>query len=222
MMASENLYTDLIAGAHSGKPKFQQLVYELTEPLRIARERLAGMRADFDLDYAAGDQLDALGVRIGLSRNLKIRISDAFFAFDDDGGPGFDLGIWFEPYMSAYGITRLPDGIYRACLKAKVALNHYRGTNEGLDAFLSAFAEAFGLGRGKFSYIDGQDMTIRIGVSKSVAPPVFWQLLENGILPINHAGVRLYLDSRVQSYLTTTDGVPMTDDSKNYLVLEAS
>lgn len=40
-MSDANRYTELIAGAHFDKPRYQQFIYELTEPLNEARKRLA-------------------------------------------------------------------------------------------------------------------------------------------------------------------------------------
>ena len=221
-MADENIYTELIAGAHREKPKFTEWLYTLTEPLNRAREQLAAFREDYDLDLAAGAQLDAVGVRVGFSRKLKIRITDAFFAFNDVDGVGLDLGVWFEPKMSSYGFSELPDDVYRTCLRAKIALNHYNGTNEGLAGFLNAFRNAFSLTSDQFNYIDGQDMSIVVQVARNKVPPVVWQIFESGDLPINHAGVLLNLLPTVQSYLATTEAVPLVDDSERYLTLEVS
>ena len=82
-MANENEYTELIAGAHREKPRFTEWVYQLTEPVLEARQGLADMVNQYDIDLAEGKQLDAIGVRVGVSRYLKLRITDVFFAFDD-------------------------------------------------------------------------------------------------------------------------------------------
>ena len=38
-MSDANRYTELIAGAHFDQPRYQQFIYELTEPLNEARKR---------------------------------------------------------------------------------------------------------------------------------------------------------------------------------------
>ena len=53
-MSDANRYTELIAGAHFDKPKYQQFIYELTEPLNEARKRLAVFYKHFDVDTAVG------------------------------------------------------------------------------------------------------------------------------------------------------------------------
>lgn len=63
-MSDANRYTELIAGAHFDQPRYQQFIYELTEPLNEARKRLAVFYKHFDVDTAVGVQLDA-GRRAG-------------------------------------------------------------------------------------------------------------------------------------------------------------
>lgn len=53
-MSYQNEYTDFVAGAHVDKPDFQRWVFTLTEPLRVAKERLANLQHDFDVDTAVG------------------------------------------------------------------------------------------------------------------------------------------------------------------------
>lgn len=77
-MADENSYTGLIAGAHKGKERFTEWIYQLTQPLVEAQKTLIDGYKVFDLDLAEGEQLDALGVRIGVTRKLKIKIADVF------------------------------------------------------------------------------------------------------------------------------------------------
>ena len=104
-MSDANRYTELIAGAHFDKPKYQQFIYELTEPLNEARKRLAVFYKHFDVDTAVGVQLDAVGVRVGISRRLPMKLIGVYFALDDVDGVGFDKGVWkgqFDPSEDVY------------------------------------------------------------------------------------------------------------------------
>ena len=125
-------YSDLIAGAHVGRPRFVAWVEALTEPLRVARERLAGLREEFDVDSAVGKQLDAIGDRVGVTRKLPIKLTGMYFALDGIDGPGLDFGIWKGPYDPSDGMTELGDETFRAVIKAKILANHWDGTNESL------------------------------------------------------------------------------------------
>ncbi len=53
-MPNENEYTELITGAHRDKPRFTEWVYQLTEPVLNARQDLAYMIKQYDLDCARG------------------------------------------------------------------------------------------------------------------------------------------------------------------------
>lgn len=56
-MSDANRYTELIAGAHFDQPRYQQFIYELTEPLNEARKRLAVFYKHFDVDTAVDQKI---------------------------------------------------------------------------------------------------------------------------------------------------------------------
>ena len=219
-MASQNSYTGLIAGAHREKERFNEWVYQLTESFAVARERLADMPTAYDIDFAEGAQLDAVGVRVGLARKLNLRISDVFFAFDDVDGIGFDLGIWKEPRDSTFGITELGDDIYRKLLKAKVALNQYGGKNEDVEAMLNLISDAFELNSTTFSYTDGQDMSISLGIKKDKVPPIVWKIFASGVFKLTHAGVGQSLSDRIEGVLATMDARMMASASGELYIMD--
>ena len=196
-MPSENEYTALIAGAHFEKPKFTQWVYELTEILAEARRRLKKMVADFDLDHAVGDQLDAIGVRVGITRQLPVTLTGIYFAFDDVNGKGFDFGIWKGRYDSGTATTVLDDETYRQVIRAKIMMNHFSGKNEDLFAFVDSIAESFGIDPALFFVRDTQDMNVQVGMNQADVPPVVWELLTRRIIDVIAAGVGMNFISNV-------------------------
>jgi hypothetical protein len=221
-MASQNEYTELIAGAHREKPRFTEWVYQLTEPVAEARSRMKQFVRDFDIDYAVGSQLDAVGVRVGETRKLALKITDVFFAFDDVDGVGFDLGVWQTARDDAYGITVLSDEIYRIVLKAKAAINQYTGRNEDLMALIDQISTAFGVTTAQIAYVDTQDMRITVYIDKSRVPPIVWQILSNRIIALNNAGVLEIIENGVAGNLAATDRTLLTDDSGNLLYIDIS
>ena len=189
-MANSNEYTNLIAGYHAHKPKFQSWVYALTEPLRIARERLALMQTRyFDLDQAVGAQLDAVGQRIGLNRTLPIAITDTFFALDDVDGIGLDLGVWLTKLDTASMLVTMSDGVYRMALKAKVRLNHFDGTREQIVEIIRDLFSDFSSSDYLVSIVDNQDMNFTINMVKDGMSPILLALIQNRILDTIAAGV---------------------------------
>lgn len=219
-MANENEYTQLIAGAHREKPRFTEWLYQLTQPLLAARAAIKGFVLDYDIDYATGAQLDAVGVRVGEARKLALKITDVFFAFDDVDGVGFDLGIWQTARDDTYGITELSDEVYRVLLKAKVALNQYGGKNEDLIQLIDLISQAFGLNTSQIAYVDSQDMSVTVYIDKARVPPIVWQLFYNKVIALNHAGVLENIVNGVGGNLAATNGTLLTDDSGNLLFID--
>lgn len=188
-----NEYTDLIAGYHVGKDRYTAWVFTLTEPLRIARERLAALREDFDVDTAIGAQLDAVGVRVGVSRILPMTLTDVYFALDDTGGIGLDLGVWKGVYDPVDGTTTLGDETYRAVIKAKIAQNHWDGTRGSLPDFLGKVLGQFGQPAKVLDLEDLDTMHVVLHLTKDTTPPIVWELFSRRIIDVTAAGVSVDL-----------------------------
>lgn len=192
-MSNSNEYTDLIAGYHVDKPDYQEWVYTLTESLRQARERLAKLRQDFDIDTAVGAQLDAIGVRVGIPRTLPVKLTGVYFALDDEGGVGLDFGVWKGKYDPEDGTTTLGDDTYRGVIKAKILANSWNGQNGSLPDFISEILGYFGLDSKVLDMQDFQTMRVAIHLTKSTTPPIVWELITRRIIDITAAGVTLQL-----------------------------
>ena len=188
-----NEYTDLIAGYHVGKERYTSWVFTLTEPLRIARERLAALREDFDVDTAVGAQLDAIGVRVGVSRILPMTLTDVYFALDDTGGIGLDLGVWKGVYDPVDGTTTLGDETYRAVIKAKIAQNHWDGTRGSLPDFLGEVLGQFGQPAKVLDLEDLDTMHVVLHLTKDTTPPIVWELFSRRIIDVTAAWVSVDL-----------------------------
>lgn len=153
-------YTDLITNYHSQKPLFVNHVDLITRPLTDTANAMTAFITEFDIDEASGVQLDILGKWIGRTRVVSQPISGIYFSFDTDG-LGFDQGVWQGPYDPDAGFTNLSDETYRIILKAKIAINHWNGTNETLPAILDTALAGSGL---TMQIVDNQDMTISVWV----------------------------------------------------------
>lgn len=139
----------------------------------------------FDIDQAQGQQLDMIGVWVGISRNIQIPLTGVYFAFDTTA-VGFDQGTWFGIGDSTSGLTRLSDGDYLILLKAKIASNHWDGTIPGAYAIWAIVFQFSG-----FSLViqDGQDMTMAIIIIGNVTSAVTLSLITNGYIALRPAGV---------------------------------
>jgi hypothetical protein len=197
-MSDSNQYTNLIAGWQSGKPKFTETVFVSTEPISGVGLLANTLPDAFDLDSAIGAQLDAIGVRVGISRRVATPLSGVYFSFDIDG-VGFDQGVWQGPYDPDSGISVLDDDTYRIMLKAKIAANSWDGTNgtiaNVLDIVFSGSVRAI--------VQDNQDMTMTVGISGAPPTPILMALLRKGYLSVKPAGVR------IDYYIATTTDAPL-------------
>lgn len=182
-------YTDLITNYHSQKPLFVDHIDLITRPLSDTGNAMAAFITEFDIDEAIGVQLDILGKWIGRTRVVSQPISGIYFSFDTDS-LGFDQGVWQGPYDPDAGFTNLSDDVYRIVLKAKIAINHWNGTNETLPAILDTALAGSGL---TMQIVDNQDMTISVWVFPEVdISDVSLELIaaiRQGYLTVKAAGV---------------------------------
>lgn len=189
MPTMNNEYTELIQGYHKDKPLFTEWVYALTEPLLEARRRLANMPALFDVDNAVGDQLDAVGRRVGIGRELPVIIKDVFFAFDDKDGYGFDHGVWRGRFDAVEGVNAMDDDMYRTVILSKIKINHWNGSNAGLIDFMNGLCRAFGVPEDTILVYDRQDMNVEISLRTEIIPKILRTLLTKRLINFVPAGV---------------------------------
>lgn len=120
------------------KARFLATVRADVQPYVDAQALIASLPAAFDLDFAVGVQLDAVGLRIGRTRYIPTPVPNVLFSFDTDN-LGWDQGYWQGPYDSAAGLSALADEDYRRLLYAKVIANAWDGTSTGMLAVLLAY-----------------------------------------------------------------------------------
>ncbi|RJT45651.1 DUF2612 domain-containing protein [Rahnella woolbedingensis] len=182
-------YTDLITNYHVTKPLYFDHIDLSTRPLIDVASTMSSLVAAFDIDTAVGAQLDTLGLWIGRSRIVSEPISGVYFCWDSEG-LGYDQGVWQGPYDPDAGFTNLSDETYRIVLKAKIAINHWNGTNETLPTILDTALAGSGL---MMQIVDNQDMTISVWVFPEIdISNVSLELIaaiRQGYLTVKAAGV---------------------------------
>lgn len=208
-------YLALIPSQHQDKPRFIATAEVSVRPFVDMQELLLSLPQAFDIDEAAGVQLDAVGEWVGRNREIQQPIADVYFSWGTDG-VGWGAGYWQGIGDPDYGITVLSDEPYRALLKAKVMANVWRGDIAGAYAILAA---AFG-GDNGVTISDGTDIPAfmwadddhgwgegywgvsKSGMSMTVTIPdgsldqVQSAMIETGLIPIKPAAVQaLYVKS---------------------------
>ena len=182
-------YTALVTNYHATKPLFSAHINLTTRPFTETATALQVMPEDFDIDTAAGTQLDRVGEWVGRTRYVREPISGIYFSWDSDD-LGYDRGVWQGPYDPDSGYSVLSDETYRIILKAKIAINNWNGQNDTLPAILDAATAGSGL---RMQIVDNQDMTISVWVFyETDSTDVSLELLaaiRQGYLTVKAAGV---------------------------------
>lgn len=128
-------YQQLVTSEYQNSPKFLSWLLACLRPLDDASECLASFVTSFDLDYAVGVQLDALGVIIGQPRTV---------GFQPSGG--------VSPVLT--------DSTYRTLLRARILQNQWSGT---INSLYAAWQLLFPGGR--ITIVDNHNMTATIILS---------------------------------------------------------
>ena len=79
---------------------------------------------------------------------------------------------------------------------------------------------AFGVNSAQWSYVDNQDMSIDIYVFKRSVPPIVWEIFSKKVFTLNHAGVQESVWPSTAGNLATTDGVLLTTDNDDFLLMD--
>ena len=190
-------YTGLITSEHNQKPKFVATVSLSCQPFVDQQALLSTMLTNFDLDTAAGVQLDTIGLWVGLSRQIDIPLINLYFSLDS-APLGLDSGYLKGPFDPAQGVVSLSDDTYRFALYAQIAANNWDGTTQGVAASIALLFTST-LSPGTLFFIqDNQDMTITFALAGVSAPPILAALLSKVLIPLKPAGIAaLYLQTSV-------------------------
>ncbi|VXD05759.1 conserved hypothetical protein [Enterobacterales bacterium 8AC] len=183
---SETKYQRLIPSYNKHKPKFYDHITLITQPFVDIQNALLQQVEDFDLDNSIGVQLDAVGLWVGIGRQIATPITGVYFSLDDDE-LGFDAGIWRGRY-DAGGFTALDDDTYRTIIRAKIAANHWDGTAETLSEI---YQKIFPDGKTQIFAVDNFNMTMSVYITGDSITPVMRAVISLGYLDIKPSTVRI-------------------------------
>ena len=190
-------YLNLITSEYRQKPNFIATVSAgVSVQLRV-QELLAAMIPLFDVDVAVGQQLDVIGLWVGVSRNVSVPIPGVYFSWDADYTLGWDFGSW-QPASAPADITSLPDDAYRTLIKAKIAANHWDGTTDGAYAIWDAIFKNITI-----LIQDHQDMSYDLALVGGIVDSLTLALLTGGYIPLKPEGVR------INTYFVPVDTSPL-------------
>jgi hypothetical protein len=191
-------YLNLVTPWLAKKPTFFATIGAFTGPFADIQAATYAIQPAYDLDTAEGDQLDAIGIWVGLSRFVNIPI-EQFFSW---GIPNLGWGEadWQGPFDPSTGLVPLNDTDYLFFLKIKIALNYTNGTTQEAQQIL---ADAFD-GSGTFVFADdGLDQTYTLCVSGVLPSATILALVGSGTLTVKPFGIAQNIA------ITTVSGAPV-------------
>ena len=168
-MSNISDYQGLITSEHADKPKFMAMVGAVAQGFVDLQNFLESLQAEFDIDSARWQQLDMIGVRIGLDRNLRAT------------APGI--------YVQAPPAAAVPlaDNDYKILIRGKIGANKWDGTIRGAYADL---LNIFGASSGSTLFmVDHQDMSITVAIAGAVPSDAFKAALSGGYMHVRPCGV---------------------------------
>lgn len=152
-------YLNRITSEHKVRPKFMGLVEARLKPFIDLVECLEEIDKAFDLDTATGNQLDVIGEYVGVKRLLN-----------------------FQP---EYADAILTDPYYRMLLKARISLNNWDGTVEGIKKIWSDVFPDY-----EIQVADNQNMTMEVRIV-GLGALFEGELVRHGYITPKPMGVRV-------------------------------
>lgn len=178
-------YLALITSEHIGKPKFIAGLASVLQPIADLQVTYGAISSAFDLDTAVGTQLDAIGLWVGVSRNLVVPLSNVWFSWDTTG-LGWDQASWYDPNQPTSETVTLPDDAFRTLIRAKIVNNSWNGS---IPVAYSVWNTLFASTGWTIDIHDNQDMTMSFVLRGPAPDAITLALLTGGLFELRPAGV---------------------------------
>lgn len=184
-MNTTETYQSLVTSQHR-KQKFLALVGISGSFYSRIQFVLNSLQTKFDVDYAVGNQLDIIGLWVGVSRFIRSPITGIYFEWGSTASVGWSNGIWQGEFSPTSGLTSLPDDIYRTLIRAKIAANSWNGTIDGAyDIWETIFTNNI------IVIQDNQDMSIVIAIVGETVDSLTTALITGGYIQLKPEGVKV-------------------------------
>lgn len=180
-------YLARVTSEHRDKPLFMATLRAALQPIVDLQANLALMSGQFDLDAAAGAQLDDVGRWVGVSRQLRVPLSGVFFTWGA-AGLGWGQGAWHSSTNPTTNLFDLPDAEYRTLIRSRIANNHWDGTVPGAYAVLDPLFASYGV---TILIQDYANMHMLFALDAVPVNAVITALFQGGYLNFKPAGVHV-------------------------------
>lgn len=174
--------TSLVTSEHRDKPKFMATLTGILQPLSDSITLISSFPSLYDVDNAVGEQLDVVGLWVGISRRVALPIT-TWFSWDTQG-LGWDQGVWWGVGDPTENTTSLSDTTYRELIYAKIACNNWDGSAAGALQIITQLVSPDGC---TVALTEGT-MSATFTISGPISD-LRKSIIEKGYLPLNSAGV---------------------------------
>jgi hypothetical protein len=178
-------WLNLVTSEHADKPKFMAMLAGLLQPLADIVAVAASLPGLYDLDTAAGIQLDVIGLWVGISRNIAVPISGVYLTLGN-ASLGLGVGRLRGPNDPLTGLVSLPDDAFRTVIRGKIAQNHWDGTIPGIYSIWNTLFGSTGIG---IKVTDNLNMSITYSLTGTPPDATTLGLFRGGYLTPKPAGV---------------------------------
>lgn len=179
----DRLIGTVVTSEHRGAPRFDASLRALIGGIAEAADLGRTLAALHDLDAAVGDQLDTVGLWVGVTRRVPIPLAGMFFTWSGTVDTGWARGQWKGPTDPGTGIVELSDADFRLFIRAKIAANSWDSSMQQIKDILD-FLFPFAV-----SMRDNQDGTARIIYNTARMSAVQQALLTGDLLALRPAGI---------------------------------
>jgi hypothetical protein len=182
-------YVNRIPGYNRRQPKFIAWLSTCVTPFLQLANLANSLPTLFDVDVAVGEQLDYVGLWVGISRVIEVPLTGVFFTYDTPG-LGFNQGVYIGPGEEDYSLSILDDSTYRFLIYAKIAVNHWDGSlGKAEAAYAIAFQQFPGV---TVQVIDNTNMTATVKIVNSgLLTAVQQAIITGGYLPLKPLNVAI-------------------------------
>lgn len=150
-------YVALITSQYSDSTKFNALVEAMVAPFCELQRLAVTLIQEYSVDAAIGDQLDVIGLWVGVNRTCIVYSLGEFFSWDTTSAEGFDAADWIgDGDNTSYSLT-MDDDQYRIVINAKIYANQCGYLKSDIYAILAIM---FPLDT--IDVIDNLDMTMTV------------------------------------------------------------
>lgn len=179
-------YIALITSEHRGQPLFAAAVRTMVQGFSDGYDTLSGLLDQYDLDRATGDQLDTIGLWVGVVRAVPVPLVNVYFTWSGTVQTGWSVGQWKGPTDPGTGVVSLGDTDFRLLVRAKIMANMWDGSADGLRDIFNAL---FGTG---VTIVDNQDLSYTVKYQTTginALSSVMQTLLTHDFLAVRPAGI---------------------------------